>query len=52
MLGDKLTLSNSYTERGYISSAAITVISLAKSSSVSLLYEELFYSVEEQNNRF
>ena len=48
IIGDKLIHSNSYTEHGHCSSAAITIISLVKSPSVSLLYEELFYNLDEQ----
>ena len=48
IIGDKLTHSNSYTEHGHFSSAAITIISLVKSPSVSMLYQELFYNLDEQ----
>ena len=48
IIGDKLTLYNSYTEHGHFSSTAITIISLVKSPSVSLLYEDLFYNLGEQ----
>ena len=48
IIGDKLTLFNYYTQNGHFSSAAITIISLVKSPSVSLLYEELFYNLDEQ----
>ena len=47
IIGNKLTHSNSYTERGHFSSAAFTIISLVKSPSVALLYE-LFYNLNEQ----
>ena len=48
VIGDKLNLFNCYTEHGHCSSAAITIISLVKSPSVSLLYEELFYNLDKQ----
>ena len=48
IIGDKRTHSNSYTEHGHCSSAAITIISLVNSPSVSLLYEKLFYNFDEQ----
>ena len=48
IIGDKLNLFSCYTKHGHCSSVSITMISLVKSPSVPLLYEELFYNLDEQ----